>query len=140
MADVGLVGLTNVVCQVGIAQQAVAARCAHRTRSRRRRGHPDLAAALRGHPAQLDGYPCVRPHGGWSLLIDTAAWAWLPAQASERLFTRPGGGHPDDRLGPGGAATCAWSSPTSRPGVWATSAPDFRGGILNFCRSNLFPS
>jgi hypothetical protein len=21
--------------------------------------------------SQLAGYPCVRPHGGWSLLIDT---------------------------------------------------------------------
>ncbi len=39
MKDIGLVGLTNVVCQVGIAQQAVAAALRHRDVS------ADVAAA-----------------------------------------------------------------------------------------------
>jgi aspartate/methionine/tyrosine aminotransferase len=89
MGDVGLVGLTNVVCQVGIAQQAVAA--ALRA--------PDAAADVAGATAtwrercevileQLQDYPCVRPHGGWSLLVDTTALGITPQEASERLFAR----------------------------------------------------
>jgi aspartate/methionine/tyrosine aminotransferase len=87
MADVGLVGLTNVVCQVGIAQQAVAAAL----------GHPssagDVAAAVAEWRdrcevilAQLSGYPCIRPHGGWSVLVDTQQMGIAPAEASRRLF------------------------------------------------------
>ena len=89
VADIGLVGLTNVVCQVGIAQRAVAAALTA----------PDADADVSAAVAvwqqrcatildQLSGYPCVRPDGGWSLLIDTAAMGMTPAQASERLFTR----------------------------------------------------
>ncbi|UYQ64946.1 hypothetical protein [Streptomyces peucetius] len=37
---------------------------------------------------QLDGYPLVRPHGGWSLLLDTATLGLAPGEASERLFHR----------------------------------------------------
>ncbi|MGA8117498.1 MAG: pyridoxal phosphate-dependent aminotransferase [Actinocatenispora sp.] len=87
MADVGLVGLTNVVCQVGIAQQAVAAALAA----------PDAEADVAAATAtwrercdlildQLTGYPVVRPHGGWSLLVDTAQLGISPEQASQRLF------------------------------------------------------
>ena len=89
MADVGLVGLTNVVCQVGIAQEAVAAALRHPGASE------DVAAATRIWQqrcehilGQLDGYPCIRPHGGWSLLIDTVSMGFSPEEASERLFTR----------------------------------------------------
>ncbi|MER7048470.1 pyridoxal phosphate-dependent aminotransferase [Streptomyces jumonjinensis] len=89
LADIKLVGLTNVVCQVGIAQRAVAAAL----------GHPDadadVAAATRVWRqrcdlvlAELAGYPCVRPHGGWSLLIDTRAMGLGPAEASALLFRR----------------------------------------------------
>jgi aspartate/methionine/tyrosine aminotransferase len=35
---------------------------------------------------QLAGYPAVRPDGGWSLLVDTAAMGIDPAQASDRLL------------------------------------------------------
>ena len=87
MADIALVGLTNVVCQVGIAQQAVAAALTA----------PDAAADMAAATAtwqrrcavieeQLAGYPLVRPGGGWSLLVDTAPLGLSPAQASERLF------------------------------------------------------
>jgi aspartate/methionine/tyrosine aminotransferase len=89
MADVGLVGLTNVVCQVGIAQRAVAAALRH----------PDSAADVAKATqiwqqrcehilTELAGYPCVRPHGGWSLLIDTVSIGLAPEEASQRLFTR----------------------------------------------------
>jgi aspartate/methionine/tyrosine aminotransferase len=89
MKDIGLVGLTNVVCQVGLAQQAVAAALRHPDAA------ADVAAATRVWEercehilGQLAGYPCVRPDGGWSLLIDCAALGMSPAQASQRLFTR----------------------------------------------------
>lgn len=88
IADIGLVGLTNVVCQVGIAQRAVAAALTAPGTD------ADVSAAVAVWQQrcatildQLGGYPCVRPDGGWSL-IDTAAMGMTPAQASERLFTR----------------------------------------------------
>lgn len=89
MADIALVGLTNVVCQVGIAQQAVAAAlCAPDADA-------DVAAATNAwrHRCEhildeLAGYPIIRPGGGWSLLIDTAALDLTPEQASTRLFER----------------------------------------------------
>jgi aspartate/methionine/tyrosine aminotransferase len=89
MADIGLVGITNVVCQVGIAQQAVAVALDAPDADR------DVADAVRTwrHRCdtvleQLADYPCVRPDGGWSLLIDTAALGIPPAEASRRLFAR----------------------------------------------------
>jgi aspartate/methionine/tyrosine aminotransferase len=89
MKDIGLVGLTNVVCQVGIAQQAVAAALRH----------PDASADVAAATAiweqrcqhildQLAGYSCVRPDGGWSLLINCASMGFSSTQASQRLFTR----------------------------------------------------
>jgi len=35
---------------------------------------------------QLAGYPVIRPDGGWSLLVDTAALGIDPAEASDRLL------------------------------------------------------
>jgi aspartate/methionine/tyrosine aminotransferase len=89
MRDIDLVGLTNVVCQVGHAQDAVAAAL----RS------PDADADVRGAVAQwqarrdllvreLAGYEVVPPSGGWSLLVDAAAMGLEPATASELLFER----------------------------------------------------
>ncbi|HEX6329440.1 MAG TPA: pyridoxal phosphate-dependent aminotransferase [Jiangellaceae bacterium] len=89
VSDVGLVGLTNVVCQVGIAQQAVAAALTAAD------ADADVAAATRIWRErcetvldQLAGYPCVRPDGGWSLLVDTTQLGLTPAEASARLFDR----------------------------------------------------
>ena len=89
MRDVHLVGLTNVVCQVGIGQQAVADALTAPD------ADEDVAAATATWQersevilAQLADYPCIRPDGGWSLLIDTAAMGLTPTEASERLFTR----------------------------------------------------
>ena len=89
MKDIGLVGLTNVVCQVGIAQQAVAAALRHPGAGE------DVARATRIWERrctcileQLAGYPCIRPDGGWSLLIDCTPLGLPAAEASQRLFTR----------------------------------------------------
>src|SRR5215469_1098662 len=87
VADIRLVGLTNVVCQVGIAQRAVAAALtaadadadvAAATATWRRRCQVVLG--------ELAGYPVVRPHGGWSLLVDTRMLGLAPAELSRRLF------------------------------------------------------
>jgi aspartate/methionine/tyrosine aminotransferase len=89
IADIGLVGLTNVVCQVGIAQQAVAVALRHP------QAGADVAAATQVWQQrcevvleQLSGYPCIRPHGGWSLLVDTRSMGLTAEEASRRLFTR----------------------------------------------------
>ena len=89
VADVALVGMTNVVCQVGIAQEAVAAALSHPGAG------ADVAAAAciwqqrcQTILDQLSGYPCIRPHGGWSLLIDTHSMGLTAEQASQRLFNR----------------------------------------------------
>jgi aspartate/methionine/tyrosine aminotransferase len=105
LADINLVGLTNVVCQVGIAQAAVAAALAD----------PDADADVAAATAiwqrrsqvvldQLAGYPAVRPHGGWSLLIDTRPLGLTPAALSRRLFDRGQvAATPMDGWGPSGA-------------------------------------
>ena len=87
--DIRLVGLTNVVCQVGLAQQAVAAAL----------DAPDADADMAAATAQwqrrcevvleeLAGYPVIAPDGGWSLLIDTRPLGMSPAELSRRLFER----------------------------------------------------
>ena len=87
--DIGLVGLTNVVCQVGLAQQAVAAAL----------DAPDAEADMAAATAQwqrrcevvleqLADYPVIAPDGGWSLLIDTRPMGMSPAELSGRLFER----------------------------------------------------
>ncbi len=89
LSDIALVGMTNVVCQVGIAQGAVAAALSAPD------ADADVAAATRTWRErcdvvleQLADYPVVRPHGGWSLLIDTTQLGLSPADASQRLFDR----------------------------------------------------
>ena len=89
VADIGLVGLTNVVCQVGIAQQAVAEALSA----------PDADADVAAATAiwkqradqildQLSDLPCVRPDGGWSLLIDATALGLTSTELAARLFDR----------------------------------------------------
>lgn len=105
MKDIGLVSLTNVVCQVGIAMPgATAALTAE---------DDGVAAATAEWKMRRDviveemrGLPLVVPDGGWSLLIDTAALGMRPDLAAERLFRKGaiaatpmiGWGH-DDRAG-----------------------------------------
>jgi aspartate/methionine/tyrosine aminotransferase len=105
LADIKLVGLTNVVCQVGIAQAAVAAALAAPGAA------DDVAAAAAIWQRrcetvleQLAGYPAIRPHGGWSLLIDTRPLGLTPGEASQRLFDRGKvAATPMDGWGPSGA-------------------------------------
>ncbi|MGI5156635.1 pyridoxal phosphate-dependent aminotransferase [Microbispora sp. CA-102843] len=89
LADIRLVGLTNVVCQVGIAQEAVAAAL----------DAPDAEADVAAATAvwgrrrdtvlrELAGYPVVPPHGGWSALVDTRPLGLTPAELSRLLFER----------------------------------------------------
>ena len=85
IADIGLVSLTNVVCQVGIAMPGAAAALTAKD--------DGIAAAVAEWQARRDvilaelaDLPVVRPDGGWSLLIDTAALGMSPADASQRLF------------------------------------------------------
>jgi aspartate/methionine/tyrosine aminotransferase len=87
MQDIGLVGLTNVVCQVGIAMPGAAAALTA----------PDdgVAAATAVWRArrdcilkELQDLPAVRPDGGWSLLIDTQALGLTPEEAAARAFER----------------------------------------------------
>lgn len=92
MSDIALVGMANVVCQVGIAQQAVAGVL----------GHPDLAADIAAATGvwseraqvivrELDGVvPVVPPHGGWSVMVDSEPLDVTPLELSDRLFERGG--------------------------------------------------
>jgi aspartate/methionine/tyrosine aminotransferase len=105
LRDVRLVGLTNVVCQVGIAQRAVADALAA----------PDADADVAAATAiwrercetilrQLSWLPVVRPDGGWSLLIDCRPLGLSPADLSRRLFDRAKvAATPMDGWGPSGA-------------------------------------
>ncbi len=85
--DIGLVGISNVVCQVGIAQAAVAVAL--------EAGDADVAAATAEWQrrrdlilSELEGLPVVRPHGGWSMLLDVRRLGYSADDASERLFRR----------------------------------------------------
>jgi aspartate/methionine/tyrosine aminotransferase len=89
LADIRLVGLTNVVCQVGVAQDAVAAALSAPD------ADADVAAATaewhrrcRTVLQELAGYPVIPPHGGWSLLLDTRPLGLTAAQLSQLLFDR----------------------------------------------------
>jgi aspartate/methionine/tyrosine aminotransferase len=89
VSDVNLVGLSNVVCQVGLAQDAVAAALSAPD------AEEDVQRAVDTWRRrcdlivdQLSGLPVVSPDGGWSLLIDTTQIGLSPVEASELLFTR----------------------------------------------------
>ena len=101
LGDIALVGMTNVVCQVGLAQGAVAAALDRARRGgRRRRSHAHLARPLRGRPRaarRLPGRPAARrlvPAGRHD-----------PARSHPRrglaaaVRAGPGRRHPDGRLG-----------------------------------------
>lgn len=85
MGDIGLVSLSNVVCQVGISMPGATAALlakgdgvAEATAEWKKRCDFILE--------QLHDLPIVAPDGGWSLLIDTMAMGMTPEAASQRLF------------------------------------------------------
>lgn len=89
VADIRLVGMANVVCQVGLAQGAVAAALDAPN------ADADVAAATeqwrqRAHVImnELPDYPVTRPQGGWSLLVDTRPLGLTPHRLAHLLFGR----------------------------------------------------
>ncbi len=83
--DIGLVGISNVVCQTGLAQAAVAVAL--------EAGDADVAAATSEWQRRRDvvleelgGLTVIPPHGGWSLLLDVRALGHTADEAAERLF------------------------------------------------------
>jgi len=85
--DIGLVNISNVVCPVGIAQEA--ATIALRTPD------SDVAAAAQIWQGRRDvilqelaGLPVVKPQGGWSMLMDTSSFGITAAEFSKRLLER----------------------------------------------------
>lgn len=87
MKDIGLVSLTNVVCQVGIAMPGAAAALTSKD--------DGVAAATFEWRARRDlilgelrDLPVVTPDGGWSMLIDTKALGLAPGEASAALFSK----------------------------------------------------
>ena len=84
----GWSGLTNVVCQVGIAQ-ARRGRGADAPRTRTRTWPPrprSGSGAARSSSTSCRATRCVRPDGGWSLLVDTRPLGLTPGRLSRRLF------------------------------------------------------
>ncbi len=81
--DIGLVSISNVVCQVGI-------------------GMPGVTAAFRADDVkqavsiwerrrnvlleELKGLPVIPPHGGWSMLLNTRKLGLCPKIAAEKLL------------------------------------------------------
>jgi aspartate/methionine/tyrosine aminotransferase len=89
LADIRMVGMANVVCQVGLAQDAVAAALDAPD------ADADVAAATeqwrqRSHVVQseLADYPVTRPQGGWSLLVDARPLGLTPHQLAHMLFEK----------------------------------------------------
>lgn len=82
---IGLVSISNVVCQVGIAQTAVAVALEE--------GDADVASATAELQRRRDvvlkemrGLPVSPPHGGWSVLLDCEALGHDAEGASARLL------------------------------------------------------
>jgi len=87
MADVGLVSMANVVCQVGIGMSGVAAALEAQA--------SDVSRAVAEWQRrrdvllnELEGFPLIVPHGGWSALLDCTPWGLSGAEAAERLLER----------------------------------------------------
>lgn len=85
IGDIGHVCISNVVTPVGIAQTAAAAALAS--------PEADLRAAVTEWQrrrdlviGELEGFPVIRPAGGWSLLVDVAAVGHDSTTASRRLM------------------------------------------------------
>ncbi len=85
MNDIGLVSISNVVCQTGISMAGVAAGL----------NAPDdgLKAAVAVWEErrdtllhELNGLSVIPPHGGWSLLLDATSYGITSTELTERLF------------------------------------------------------
>ncbi len=83
--DIGLVGISNVVCQVGIAMPGATAALTAKDDGLQEAVH--IWEERRNVLLQeLEGLPVVPPHGGWSMLLDTSALGYPSKDASDILF------------------------------------------------------
>lgn len=87
MNDIGLVSISNVVCQTGISMAGVAAGLNAKD--------DGLKAAVHIWEQRRDtilhelkGLPVIPPHGGWSLLLDAEALGMSSLELTERLFKK----------------------------------------------------
>ncbi len=85
--DIGLVNISNVVCPVGIAQAAATVAL--------QAPDTDIAAASAEWQhrrdtilRELEGFPIVKPQGGWSMLLDVSGFGLTGAEASQRLLEK----------------------------------------------------
>lgn len=85
--DIGLVNISNVVCPVGIAQAAATVAL--------QEPDTDIAAASAEWQHrrdtilhELEGFPVVKPQGGWSMLLDVSGFGLTGAEASQRLLEK----------------------------------------------------
>lgn len=85
--DIGLVNISNVVCNVGIAQAAATVAL--------RAPDSDIAAAVAEWQnrrdiilQELEEFSIARPQGGWSMLLDVSEFGITGADASQRLLER----------------------------------------------------
>ncbi len=85
MNDIGLVSISNVVCQTGISMAGVAAAL-----STSDDGLPTAVSVWEKRRnrllQELEGLPVIPPHGGWSLMLDVEKLGLSSPDASEKLF------------------------------------------------------
>ncbi len=85
MNDIGLVSISNVVCQTGISMAGVAAGL-----NAQDDGLKDAISIWEQRRNTLldefKGLPVIPPHGGWSLLLDAAALGMKSQEVTEQLF------------------------------------------------------
>lgn len=85
--DIALVSISNVVCNVGIAQRAAAVALRSPT------SELDAATAIWQARrdvilGELEEFGVIKPSGGWSLLLDTSELGMTAIEASDRLLDR----------------------------------------------------
>lgn len=85
--DIGLVGIANVVCQVGIGMPGATAALTSRK--------DDVNEVVRIWERRRDvmmqelaGLSVIKPHGGWSLLLDCSSLGMTPQEASTLLLQK----------------------------------------------------
>lgn len=87
MNDIGLVSISNVVCQTGISMAGVAAGL-HTEEN----GLKEAVAIWEERRNillnELKDFPVIPPHGGWSLLLDASALGMSAPELSDRLFKK----------------------------------------------------
>ena len=85
MNDIGLVSISNVVCQTGISMAGVAAGL-----NAQDDGLTDALTIWEERRnvllKELDGLPVIPPQGGWSLLVDASVLKMTAQEMTERLF------------------------------------------------------